>query len=85
MFYLMLPSLAVRQRLISHLRERGVLAVFHYVPLHLSEMGISLGGAPGDCPVTEKISDCLLRLPFFNDLTREELAYVTESILAFNP
>ncbi|MDQ2655311.1 MAG: dTDP-4-amino-4,6-dideoxygalactose transaminase, partial [Chloroflexota bacterium] len=85
MFYLMLPSLAVRQRLITHLRERGVLAVFHYVPLHLSEMGISLGGAPGDCPVTEEKSDRLLRLPFFNDLSSEDLAYVVESILAFTP
>lgn len=85
MFYVMLPSLAARQRLIAHLRERGVLAVFHYVPLHLSEMGISLGGVPGDCPVTEEKSDRLLRLPFFNDLSKEDLAYVTESILAFSP
>lgn len=85
MFYIILPSLAARQRLIAHLRERGILAVFHYVPLHLSEMGISLGGAPGDCPVTEDLSDRLLRLPFFNDLSNEDLAYVTESILAFNP
>jgi dTDP-4-amino-4,6-dideoxygalactose transaminase len=84
MFYLLLPSLAVRQRLIAHLRERGILAVFHYVPLHVSEMGISLGGAPGDCPVTEDISDRLLRLPFYNDLSSEDLAYVTEQILAFN-
>jgi dTDP-4-amino-4,6-dideoxygalactose transaminase len=85
MFYLLLPSVAERQRLIAHLRERGILAVFHYLPLHLSEMGKSLGGSLGDCPVTEDVSDRILRLPFFNDLTRDDLAYVTEAILAFEP
>jgi dTDP-4-amino-4,6-dideoxygalactose transaminase len=61
MFYLLLPSVAERQRLIAHLRERGILAVFHYLPLHLSEMGKSLGGSLGDCPVTEDVSDRILQ------------------------
>src|SRR5947208_2960499 len=69
MFALIMPSLAARTRLIEHLKERGILSVFHYVPLHLSAMGQRLGGAPGDCPVTEDVSERLVRLPFYTDLT----------------
>jgi dTDP-4-amino-4,6-dideoxygalactose transaminase len=68
MFYLILPSEARRQALINHLRERGIGSVFHYLPLHLSEMGRKFGGRDGDCPVTEDLSARLVRLPFFNDL-----------------
>jgi dTDP-4-amino-4,6-dideoxygalactose transaminase len=84
LFYLVLPSLAERQALIQHLKSRGVSAVFHYLPLHLSPMGRALGGRPGDCPVTEHISDRLLRLPFYNDLREDEQAGVIEDIKAFN-
>jgi dTDP-4-amino-4,6-dideoxygalactose transaminase len=84
LFYLVLPSLAGRQALIQHLNDRGVSAVFHYLPLHLSKMGRSFGGRPGDCPVTEHISDRLLRLPFYNDLSADEQAGVIEDIKAFS-
>jgi dTDP-4-amino-4,6-dideoxygalactose transaminase len=84
LFYLVLPSLAERQALIQHLNDRGVSAVFHYLPLHLSKMGRSFGGRPGDCPVTEHISDRLLRLPFYNDLSADEQAGVIEDIKAFS-
>ena len=83
MFYLLMPSLDVRQRLIAHLRERGILAVFHYLPLHLSPMGRSFGGHPGDCPVTEDVSNRLVRLPFFNTLTEAEQDEVIGAILEF--
>ena len=83
MFYLILPSREARQGLIAHLKERGILAVFHYLPLHLSGMGRTFGGAPGDCPVTEDLSDRLLRLPFFNDLTEEEQARVIGAVRDF--
>ncbi len=83
MFYLLLPSLAARQALIAHLREPGILAVFHYVPLHLSEMGHTFGGRPGDCPVTEQVSERLLRLPFFSALRDDELADVVEAVREF--
>lgn len=83
MFYLILPSRESRQDLIAHLKERGILAVFHYLPLHLSEMGRSFGAAPGDCPVTENVSGRLLRLPFFNDLTEEEQDRVVNAIRDF--
>jgi dTDP-4-amino-4,6-dideoxygalactose transaminase len=83
MFYLILPSRESRQGLIAHLKERGILAVFHYLPLHLSAMGRSFGGVPGGCPVTEDVSDRLLRLPFFNDLTEEEQTRVVHAIRDF--
>ncbi len=83
MFYLLLPSLEIRTRLIEHLKQRGILSVFHYLPLHLSEMGQQLGGKVGDCPVTEDISERLLRLPFYYELFEAEQARVIEALYAF--
>jgi dTDP-4-amino-4,6-dideoxygalactose transaminase len=80
MFYLLLPSPAHRQRLMDHLKSFGILAVFHYLPLHLSPMGRRLGGKPGNCPVTEDVSDRLLRLPFFTDLSEADQATVIEAV-----
>jgi len=84
MFYLLLPSEAVRRALIAHLKERDILSVFHYLPLHLSDMGRHYGGQPGDCPVTEDISERLLRLPFYNALSLSDQDHVIESILEFS-
>jgi dTDP-4-amino-4,6-dideoxygalactose transaminase len=83
MFYLLMPSHAQRQALIAHLRERGILSVFHYLPLHLSEMGRRFGGRPGNCPVTEDVSDRLLRLPFYNSLTEDDQETVIAAIHQF--
>ncbi len=83
MFYLLLPTLEIRTLLIDHLKTHGILAVFHYLPLHLSEMGRQFGGKTGDCPVTEDISDRLLRLPFYNDLSEAEQARVIAALRAF--
>ena len=83
MFYLLLPSLESRQHLIARLRVQGIEAVFHYLPLHLSKMGRRLGGREGDCPVTEDVSDRLLRLPFFNDLSELSQNAVVGRIQAF--
>jgi dTDP-4-amino-4,6-dideoxygalactose transaminase len=84
MFYLLMPSLEQRQALIAHLKKRGILSVFHYLPLHLSDMGQRFGGKPGDCPVTEDMSDRLLRLPFYNNLTESDQARVVEAIMEFD-
>jgi dTDP-4-amino-4,6-dideoxygalactose transaminase len=81
LFYLLLPSLAERERLSGRLRQAGVYTTFHYLPLHLSRMGQSFGGRPGDCPVTESVSDRLLRLPLFSGLTEIEQAQAIEAIL----
>jgi dTDP-4-amino-4,6-dideoxygalactose transaminase len=83
MFYLLLPTLELRQKLIAYLRERGVYSVFHYLPLHLSDMGQSFGGKMGDCPVTERVSDQLIRLPFYNALTGGEQEQVIDLIQGF--
>jgi dTDP-4-amino-4,6-dideoxygalactose transaminase len=83
MFYLLLPSLQLRDALIGHLRQRGIGAVFHYQPLHMSEMGLRFGGRAGDCPVTESVSDRLLRLPFYNELDTEAQDRVIDAIHGF--
>lgn len=83
MFYMLLPDLDMRQKLIMYLRERGVYSVFHYLPLHLADMGRSFGGQPGDCPVTERVSDQLIRLPFHNALTSGEQEQVIDLLHAF--
>jgi dTDP-4-amino-4,6-dideoxygalactose transaminase len=83
MFYLLLPSLEDRQAMIGHLKARGIQSVFHYIPLHLSEMGRRLGGKEGACSVTENVSERLLRLPFYNELTRADQAYVVGALTEF--
>jgi dTDP-4-amino-4,6-dideoxygalactose transaminase len=84
MFYLLMPSLEKRQALIEHLKEQGIYSVFHYLPLHLSQMGQRFGGKEGDCLVTEQVSERLLRLPFYNDLTEADQARVVASIRDFH-
>jgi len=81
LFPLLFPSLADREQFRVRLQDAGVYSAFHYLPLHLSKMGRSLGGQPGDCPVTESVSDCLLRLPFFTGLTNAEQRRAIEVIL----
>ena len=83
MFQIRLPSLQTRQALITHLLKREILAVFHYLPLHLSPMGKRMGGRQGDCPVAEAASDCLLRLPFYTGMTEGEQSEVIDAIMAF--
>jgi len=83
MFYLLLSSFEDRQGLIQYLRERNIESVFHYLPLHLSDMGKRFGGKSGDCPVTERISDQLVRLPFSNALSEEDQALVVKTLLDF--
>jgi dTDP-4-amino-4,6-dideoxygalactose transaminase len=82
MFYLLMPSLEERHALIEHLQAHSILSVFHYLPLHLSDMGRQFGGKEGDCPVTEDISDRLLRLPFYNSLSEAEQSLVVEAIFS---
>lgn len=82
MFYILLPDEARRARVIAHLKARGILSVFHYLPLHLSDMGRGFGGQPGDCPVTEDVSERLLRLPFFPQLREDEQDEVCREIMS---
>lgn len=83
MFYIITPTADFRDRLIDHLKADGISSVFHYLPLHLSPMGERLGARQGDCPVTESVSERLLRLPFYNDLTESDQARVVGRIQSF--
>jgi dTDP-4-amino-4,6-dideoxygalactose transaminase len=84
MFYLLMPSLEHRRGMITHLKAHSILGVFHYLPLHVSVMGRRFGGKQGDCPVTEDVSERLLRLPVYNDLTEAEQARVVAAVTEFD-
>ncbi|MBN2002423.1 MAG: DegT/DnrJ/EryC1/StrS family aminotransferase [Anaerolineae bacterium] len=83
MFYMLLSSVEARGALIRHLKTQDILAVFPYVPLHLSPMGWRFGYTEADCPVTQDISGRLVRLPFYNTMTEEEQARVICAVRAF--
>ena len=83
-FYLIMPSLKQRQDLISYLELQNILSVFHYVPLHLSDMGRRYGFVKGDFPNTEMLSDRLLRLPFYTNLSEEDQETVVSAVKRFN-
>jgi dTDP-4-amino-4,6-dideoxygalactose transaminase len=82
-FYLLMPNAEARSALIEHLSSRRILSVFHYMPLHLSRMGQGFGGYPGQCPVAESVSDCLLRLPLYSALNESDQARVIDTIKTF--
>ncbi|TAN38452.1 MAG: dTDP-4-amino-4,6-dideoxygalactose transaminase [Verrucomicrobia bacterium] len=83
MYYLVTRSPEERQRLLGHLRAQGILAVFHYVPLHTSPAGQQYGRVGGDMTVTDRVSACLLRLPVYYGMTDAETDQVIEQILKF--
>ena len=85
MYYLILPSLEARQAFIAFLKARGILSVFHYVPLHLSPVGQQMGGQPGSCPVAEEKSERLVRLPFYNSLSETAQDQVIAAVRQFKP
>ena len=85
MFPLLMPSLEARTALIAQLKQRGILAVFHYLPLHMSAMARKIGAAGQPCPVTEQVSHRLVRLPFFTDMNDVEQSDVIAAVRAFEP
>jgi dTDP-4-amino-4,6-dideoxygalactose transaminase len=85
MFYLIMPTLDIRQRFIDSLKSKSILTVFHYVPLHLSPMGQRFGGYPGQCPVAEDLSGRLVRLPYYFNLDEDSQDRVIEAVTAFIP
>jgi dTDP-4-amino-4,6-dideoxygalactose transaminase len=84
MFYVVLPSTDDRDGVISHLKRDGILAVFHYVPLHSSAAGKRFAASPSDCPVAEEQSIRLLRLPFYTDITRAEQERVVGALTDYH-
>lgn len=83
MFYLRWPSSDQRARFIDHMKELGIMAVFHYQALNNSEMGSTFGGKVGQCPVAEEAAECLVRLPLFRSMTEHEIARVIDATLSF--
>ena len=83
MFYIKTKDMEERTRLIDFLKERGVWAVFHYVPLHSAPAGIKYGRFHGEDKYTTKESDRLLRLPMYYKLTADEVEYIVEQVKAF--
>ena len=83
MFYALAADLAERTALIEHLKRGGITATFHYVPLHTSAVGQSLGGRPGTLPVTEQLSERLFRLPMYFDLSQRDVFRISGEIGRF--
>ncbi|HEX7938938.1 MAG TPA: dTDP-4-amino-4,6-dideoxygalactose transaminase [Gemmatimonadaceae bacterium] len=85
LFHLMLPRLDQRQDLIRHLRAHDIGAVFHYLPLHLSDMGRRLAPNTPALPVAESAADRLLRLPMYNNMTDAEIEEVVACVTRWRP
>lgn len=79
-FYILFESQKERDRIMGGLKKAGILAVFHYLPLHVSPMGRKFGHKKGDLPITENIAGRLLRLPLYNDMTIRELDYIQKTV-----
>ncbi len=83
MFYILTRDRVARTALIDHLKNNGVLAVFHYVPLHDSPMGRKLGCDQIELPVTQSVSERLLRLPLYCGLSDSDVEFVCDLIDEF--
>ncbi len=81
MYYLLMATPGDRSAFIEHLKMQGISAVFHYLPLHLSEYAASRwGGKSGDCPIAEDVSERIVRLPFYSGMTEAEQALVVSAV-----
>jgi dTDP-4-amino-4,6-dideoxygalactose transaminase len=80
MFYLVTPTKEIRSQLINQLEQKGIKAVFHYQSLHKSIGGRIYANSVPDLPVSDQISDNLVRLPLYPELTEENLSYILEAI-----
>ena len=83
MYYIKVKDLDVRTRLISYLKERGVMAVFHYIPLHSAAAGRKFGRFHGEDVWTTKESERLMRLPMFYNLDMKDAEYAASCVLDF--
>jgi dTDP-4-amino-4,6-dideoxygalactose transaminase len=83
LFYILLPDMRMRDALMAHLKRHDIQAVFHYVPLHSSPMGVKLGCNDRRLPVTDDVSGRLLRLPFYHEITPEEQGRVVDHVTGF--
>jgi dTDP-4-amino-4,6-dideoxygalactose transaminase len=82
-FYMLFQNTDIRNEAMDYLKSQGISAVFHYIPLHSSPFGKTLGFKSDDCPVTEKISHNLLRLPIHSNITKKEMKYIVKHTTDF--
>ncbi len=82
-FYVILSDSKVREGLMAYLKQNGIESTFHYIPLHSSPMGKSLGYQTNDLPVTEDLASRLLRLPIYPDLTQDEQLLIIHHVNAY--
>jgi dTDP-4-amino-4,6-dideoxygalactose transaminase len=83
MFYVLVEDLQTRTRLIEYLKQQGIHAVFHYVPLHTSPVGESMGYRTGMLPVTEYCADRIVRLPLYAGLRDDEADRIIDRLRRF--
>ena len=83
MYYIKVKDLRVRTKLLAYLKERGILSVFHYVPLHSATAGKKFGRFHGENVYTTKESERLCRLPMYYSLSLEEAAEVVKALKEF--
>lgn len=82
-FYIITHSLEERKKLTLFLKKHAISAIFHYVPLHSSPAGKRYGRTCGKLNVTDMVSNCLLRLPLYYQMTEEDVYKVTDKIKDF--
>lgn len=80
MFYLVCDNVDDRTRFIQHLKDKGILSVFHYLSLHKSSYYEKYSTRKSELPNSDMFSDCLVRLPLFYELTDEQVEYIINTI-----
>lgn len=83
LFPILMPNLGTRSSLLEHTKAREVLLAFHYVPLHSSPGGIRFGHSTSGFSDTNKVSDTLVRLPLFSDMSNDDAVCVIEAVATF--
>ena len=78
---LLFDSEIIRNRFLAYMLSNGVTAIFHYLPLYKSIMGRKFGNF--ECPVTESVARRIVRLPFYNELSKQEQSKIINDILNF--
>lgn len=83
MFYIIFDDIGTRTKFIAYMKENGVMTPFHYIPLHSSPAGEKYCKTVGEMNITERVSDCLVRLPLFYNLSDNDVAYIIDKIDEF--
>jgi dTDP-4-amino-4,6-dideoxygalactose transaminase len=85
LYHLLLPQPHDQSDFIAHMKRAGVACAFHYVPLNTTPYGMKLGGAVGDCPVSEFAAARLVRLPLHAEISNAEIERIVAAALKWRP